>query len=242
MEKRWKKVIWIDDNVSRMKGVVIQLFPKLWAEGISGILVFLGDNYKANGSQMSITPETLKHLQRDLDDQFRIFCNRLYKKGESELQTVSKKTLADVYADNGALQPPKPIDLNEKSGDIPSIMAKIKDMAKGVETYIGLDIQLDIRDDKIDKLTQAMQLFHGLYECKNDDGPPLKVFLYTADEDLDDWKDKWFDKVKGEYKGFNPVPEKIFRRDDLLDKLEPNEEKNKFYSFLGVTIDNKDNG
>jgi hypothetical protein len=242
MEKRMKKVIWIDDSVSRMKGVVIQLFPELWKNKISCELVFLGDNFKVNGSQLSITPETLKYLQRDLDDQFRIFCYRQFKEEESGYQTESKKTIAEVYADNGTLQPQKPIDLNEKSGDIPFIMAKIKDLAKGFETYVGLDIQLDIRDDKINKLTQAMQLFHGLYECKNDDGPPLKVFLYTSAEDLDDWKDKWFNKVKGEYDGFNPVPEKIFRRNNLLDNSKADEEKQEFYSFLGVVDDNKDNG
>lgn len=236
-----KKIIWVDDSVSRMTGVVTQLFPRLWAKNIITVLVFLGDNFKPKGSLRLITKETLDYLQRDLDDQFRIFCDRQLKRRKSETQSESI-SLDQVYTDNSALQPQRPIDLNKKSGDILSIIAKITELTKGYDAYIGLDIQLYSGDDKIDKETQAMRLFHDLSECMNDNDSILKVFLYTSDEDLDDWKDRWFDKVKEEFRDFNPMPEKIFRRDDLLDNnLKPNEEKEEFYVFLGVSNDNEDN-
>jgi hypothetical protein len=241
MNNRVKKIIWIDDSISRMKGVVVQLIPELWVKGVSCKLVFLGDHYKTNSSLLSITEDDIKVLQDDLDDRFYIFCDDQYEeKKNSGLQSESGITLEQVYDDNSALQPLEPCDLNEESGDIPSIVAKIAEIAKGCDAYIGLDIQINLRDEKIDKITQAMRLFHDLCECENDDKSLLKVFLYSSDEYLDDWKDRWFTKLKDLDGDFNPVLKKIFKRNRLLDNnLKPNREKEEFYKFLGIGSDNE---
>jgi len=242
-----KKIIWIDDSVSRMTPVITNLFPRLWVKNITNEVLFYGDNYKNEGSELLIDDKTLDKFYDELNHRFRIFCFRRFESNKEIFPNDDNRTLEKIYEKYNEMRPKKPINLNEISS---TIIEKISEIANGQNVFIGLDVQLNIDDEKLKKETQAMHLFYELSKIKNNDIPQFKVFLFSTDANKNNFIDDWFNKLKEIYNDFNPELKNIFDRNELVvntteleDKKESpvnitgHEERNELYRFLNIYID-----
>jgi hypothetical protein len=115
--------------------------------------------------------------------------------------------------------------------NISEIVEEINKEANGFDSYVGLDIQLNMQDKILKDATKTMHLLYNL--------SALKVFLYATDNnENNNWKLDWFNKFKDKFKDFQLPSEKIFSREKLMnDKLKPNDERKELFEFLGILYD-----
>jgi hypothetical protein len=231
-----KKIIWIDDSVSKMKRISSGLFRYLWENDFSNEILFLGDGYKEDGSALSITLETIEELYQDIIDEFRTFCYCYYKGDESGLGSSSGLTLGQVYKKFETLQPERPLDLNQNN-NTETVVSKILERAKDSESYIGLDIRLNRGDIILEDKTQTMELFYHFSklkrECKQ---PNIVIFLFSKFDDQSKETNAWEKKFREKYQDF-PSEEKmiVFPRNKLVDTdSDSGKARQDFSDFLGI--------
>jgi hypothetical protein len=221
-----KKIIWIDDNVSKMRIVAENLFPKLWEINVSSQVIFVGDDCKENGLNIKITDKVEYRLKNDISDYFELFC---------AANSSDEKPPMKVWEDKKELLP-EPLFFqiyNEKNDKFEAIKKKIEEIKEesiNQKLCIGLDIRLFKRDKKHEYETMAMKLFY--YYSLN---PEYGVFLYSTFAEEDDVKNDWEKKFKEYHSDFNKDI-CIFPRDKLIDPGD--EDKNKELStFLDLFRD-----
>jgi hypothetical protein len=224
-----KKIFWIDDDVSSMKNIVIQLFPELWDKGFSNQIIFVGDNYREENPKLTITDTALKKFDEVILNRFQIYCLDGVNINDPNLCTPLK--VWNAKKNDLCPSPSKPVKIDED-------IRKIEDIAKKIEEIIekgaciGLDVRLFIPDAKLKNETLAMHLFHSLSKAEDDGNKKYKVFLYTIFWEEPDLEKKWGQAFKEIYPNFQGDI-RIFSRNKLtIPKGDGGKEKESLFSLL----------
>jgi hypothetical protein len=221
-----KKIIWIDDDLSKMSYVAKNLFPVLWKENISSQIIFLGDNYRED-SKITINDSSINKLTNDISDFFEMYC--------AEVADRDKKRPKEIRDSSKDLRPARPSIIVQT--DHNEIMKEIENELKknnGQELYIGVDIRLFIHDKRLLEETIAMKIFYKWTKDKACLGNNnYTVFLYSTFTKEDDVRIHWEKKIK-EYHNDLHMNIRIYGRDELIFCDEKSRDYKDFLKLLSI--------
>lgn len=222
------KIFWIDDDISDMKRIIINLFPELWSRNYNSQIIFVGNNYREVDDLLSRDQASLVDLHNTTSSIFEIFCADQIDKNNENLNTPKK---VREYKNKMGMQLFKPeeikIDENSNIDDIiKDVMNKIND-----GLFIGIDIRLFMTDKNYiseNKETLAMKLY---YLLSNDEKINRTVFLYTSFY-TPNIQEKWGEKFKEYHPDYNKNIE-IYSRNNIINpENDKDEEQKKLLSLL----------
>lgn len=77
MSEKYKNLIWIDDDIEKLKQLVDTVFRRLWAKGIKNYVCILGNDYKSYTDMDDYSKEDIQYFISRMVDSYGAFCNTI---------------------------------------------------------------------------------------------------------------------------------------------------------------------
>jgi hypothetical protein len=218
-----KNIIWVDDNMGKMAFLAKYLFPKLWNKNYFNYIIFAGNHYAKDNSNISRSERARKDFNNDMSSYFDIFCRSGIDDDDDDDTPMkewnSKKSLYPKW---------DVIDKLEDHIIEREIKNKIDELFKE-DTFIGIDLCLLIKDEEQKDETLAMKLFDFYFfekEIKN-------TFLYSNFKNEKAEKKEWVNKFIEHHKDIEHQKDTIIIYSGYdLAKKSSGEELKMFLEFL----------
>lgn len=221
MDKTYKKLIWIDDDMDKVEQLVNSVFRQLWRKDIISYVFFVGNDYKKYVELEDYSEEKIDQFINLMSDSYGYYCNDYVDINNISTKTPMEyfKETREKYVNDNSV---KKLDYKEGSFDefIPLIKNIIQDLSNDKYAF-AVDLRLFHGDyekvmnkNVIESMSIIKELKNAGYSCY-----PYTFFKYDTP-----YVDKWQETAK----------EKFLLEDDVWASREllSNDENSREYKEL----------